>query len=65
MGKRTIVNSDDCIGCGMCEAACPEVFKLEDNISTVIKPLGGNEDAIKTAAWHCPQNCITLDETRS
>ena len=31
------VNRDNCIGCGACEAICPEVFNLDDDgLSTVI-----------------------------
>ncbi|MDD5859205.1 MAG: ferredoxin [Eubacteriales bacterium] len=31
--RRTIMKykvNDECIGCGMCEATCPEVFSLTD-----------------------------------
>ena len=27
---RAFVDQDLCIGCGMCNAACPEVFELND-----------------------------------
>jgi len=28
MGRKVIIDEDECIGCGSCEDICPEVFKL-------------------------------------
>lgn len=28
---KVIINREDCIGCGVCEAVCPEVFRLIDD----------------------------------
>ena len=34
---KVVVNRDNCIGCGACEAICPEVFQLDDEgLSTVV-----------------------------
>ncbi len=30
------VDQEKCIGCGVCEATCPEVFRLGDDKSQVI-----------------------------
>lgn len=59
---KAIVDHDTCIGCGMCESICPEVFKLVDSKSTVIqKPVAPeNEAAAKNAAESCPVAAITL-----
>ena len=27
--------NEDCTGCGLCEATCPEVFELEDDVAVV------------------------------
>jgi ferredoxin len=59
---KAIVDQDTCIGCGMCENICPEVFKLEDSKSTVIqKPVAPeNQETAKQAAESCPVSAITL-----
>ena len=64
MGKRVYIIAEDCTGCGMCETTCPEVFQLdeENDISIVILPEGGPEDAIKAAIVHCPGGCIHWEE---
>ena len=63
MNKRVIVNDDDCVGCGACEAICPEVFKLDDSgKAKVIKPEGGPEDLIEESIEACPVSCIHWEE---
>jgi ferredoxin len=64
LNKKVIINEDDCIGCGSCEAICPEVFKLDSKKgkSTVIRPEGGPNDLIEEAMEACPVSCISLVE---
>lgn len=33
---KAAVNEELCIGCGICEALCPKVFKIENGKSKVI-----------------------------
>jgi ferredoxin len=59
--KRTVyLIEEECIGCGMCEDLCPEVFRLnpETNTAEIIKPEGGPEDPIQEAIDSCPVECI-------
>ena len=60
MAKIVYVEEDECIGCGTCEAICPEVFKLDASKgkSQVMKPSGGPEDLIGEAIEACPVSCI-------
>ena len=54
------IRAEDCTGCGMCEVTCPEMFKLVDDIATVLHPEGldGHERAITTSINHCLGSCI-------
>ncbi len=59
------VNADVCIGCGLCEATCPEVFKLNDkDISEVIVDTvpPGAKASCREAAGNCPVHAISLEE---
>ncbi len=60
MSKRVYIDEDECIGCGLCEEICPEVFKLNEEAdkAEVIKPEGGPEELIEEAIGTCPVDCI-------
>lgn len=63
MAIKNVVIEDGCISCGVCEAAAPEVFEMED--VAVVKP-GVNyseyEEQIKEAIETCPVEVIVVDE---
>lgn len=53
------VIEENCIGCGACEAICPQVFELVDGVSTVIKENQDNEkDSVLEALEACPTEAI-------
>ena len=56
------VDKDLCIGCSLCVATCPEVFKMEDDkaiafVSVVPKAA---EESCKKATDECPVTAIIL-----
>ena len=59
------VNKDLCIGCGACQAVCPEVFEIEDDglahSFVDVVPQEVEEDAID-AKEGCPTSAIEEDE---
>ncbi len=57
------VDQDLCVGCGACEATCPEVFKLSDDKSQVILNPVPEEfiDAAIEAEDGCPVGAISHD----
>lgn len=56
------VDIELCIGCGLCEENCPEVFKLDDNgISQVIGDCEENIDCCQEATDNCPTEAITIE----
>ena len=59
------VNKDNCIGCGACEAICPEVFQLnDDGLSTVICDDFSKieKNKIEEALESCPTSAIEEDK---
>ena len=62
---KPVVDRDLCIGCGLCEDICPEVFQLrDDGYAYVIdeNPDPGLYDCARDACDSCPVDAITLDE---
>lgn len=60
--KATV--NEDCIGCGMCEGTCPDVFALNDDgvaEAQVEEVPADAEDSAQEAADNCPVSAIELD----
>jgi len=59
---RVLIDSNECIGCGVCAQICPDVFVLDEDagIAKVIKPEGS--DCAQESADSCPVSCITIEE---
>jgi len=70
---KVFIDREDCIGCGVCEALCPEVFKLlEDGKSGIVEKyrrgsLGegevGNDltSCVENARDSCPVEVIKTE----
>ncbi|MBX5328415.1 MAG: ferredoxin [Candidatus Bathyarchaeota archaeon] len=68
---KVTINREGCIGCGVCEALCPEVFKLlEDTKSSIVEkyrkgsPSEGEVDdslgaCVESAKTSCPVEVIS------
>ena len=60
---KVVVNRDNCIGCGACEALCPEVFQIDDEgLSTVISNENLDEAKVTEAVEGCPTGAISKEE---
>lgn len=60
---KAVVDPDLCIGCGLCEDTCPEVFRLmDDGLAHVIDedPPAETYSDIEGAAELCPVAAITV-----
>ncbi len=57
------VDSDVCIGCGLCAEICPEVFRMEDDKAVVHVPDVPREVEAncEKAAEDCPVTAITVE----
>jgi ferredoxin len=59
---KAIVNEDTCIGCGLCESVCPEVFKMNGDKAVVyVNPVPAQAEAsCKQAVDECPVVAISI-----
>ena len=59
---KVVVNRDNCIGWGACEALCPEIFQIDDEgLSTVINKEEVKEELVEKvteAIESCPTSAI-------
>jgi ferredoxin len=64
MGKRVVIDDDECVGCESCVELCPDIFGLNEDTekAEVLKPEGGDEDCIEEAIESCPVECIDWEE---
>jgi len=55
---------DGCIGCGMCESNCPNVFRMtDDGIAEVFAmPEPADEGDAQEAANNCPVSVINVSD---
>jgi len=62
---KVIVDHDECIGDGICENICPEVFEVrDDGLAYVIAFEGTPEilEKIEEAIDECPTSAISMEE---
>lgn len=59
-----VVDANECIGCGSCEAVCPEVFRLNDEgkAEAYAEVTDELKDTAQEAIDICPVKCIAWDE---
>lgn len=60
---KPVVDREKCIGCGMCEETCPEVYKLgDDGIAYVLVQSPGHEqyDCAQEGCEICPVDAIDI-----
>ena len=57
--KTPVVESEQCISCGLCVSICPAVFKFGGSgTSECFDPAGASEAEIQSAIDGCPVQCI-------
>ncbi|MCX7926773.1 MAG: ferredoxin [Candidatus Omnitrophica bacterium] len=59
MAKVT-VDSSTCVGCGLCEQECPEVFKVEGDGIAHVKQQSCSVHDVKKVAQQCPVQAIKV-----
>lgn len=58
------IESASCVGCGSCEAICPDIFSINNHgiAHAISETTEQYRAAIKDAIKMCPTKCIFLDE---
>ncbi len=58
------IDRSGCIGCGLCEETCPEVFRMaDDGLAEVYSDVDeSNEETAQEAADSCPVSVITIEK---
>ncbi|MFZ2356307.1 MAG: ferredoxin [Candidatus Omnitrophota bacterium] len=59
MAKVT-VDAATCVGCGLCEQSCPEVFEVQGDGVAHLKSQVCPQHNLKEIAEQCPVNCINV-----
>lgn len=56
---KVVVNKDTCIGCGACQAICPEVFEVDEVAEALIDEIPADlEESVRDAVDGCPVSAI-------
>ena len=65
MTMKVIVDEEKCMGCGVCESTCPEVFEMGDDNKAKVKldpVLPALEASCREATQGCPEEAIRIEE---
>lgn len=60
---KAVVNQSICIGCGLCEQTCPEVFSMDSDMKAIAIPgeiPPQHRDAAQRAREQCPVDAISI-----
>lgn len=62
--KKFKIDRSGCIGCGLCEQTCPEVFRMEDDgkAEAYAPSKEANVADAEEAMENCPASVISEDE---
>lgn len=59
MAKVT-VDASTCVGCGLCEQSCPEVFEVQGDGIAHVKAQSCSEHNLQEVAQQCPVDAIKV-----
>lgn len=59
---KVVVDAGTCVGCGLCEQACPEVFEVRGDGIAYVKAQSCSIHDLKETAGQCPVNAIQVTD---
>lgn len=61
---KYVIDKEICIGCGLCQSICPEVFSVGEDEKATAKEIipKAAEDSAKEAMESCPVAAITEEK---
>ena len=60
MAEKIIIDQELCIGCGVCENLCPEVFELQDDGKA--KVINNENCDCEEVVNNCPVGAIKIEK---
>ncbi len=57
---KVVVDASTCVGCGLCEQNCHDVFQVKDDGIAYVKSQTCDSCDLKEVAGICPVNAITV-----
>ena len=57
---KVSVDTATCVGCGLCEQSCPEVFEVQGDGIAHVKAQGCATHNLREVAEQCPVNAIKV-----
>lgn len=58
--SKVVVDAATCVGCGLCEQNCPEVFEVKEDGIAHVKAHACSVHDLKDVASQCPVNAIVV-----
>lgn len=59
--SKVSVDASTCVGCGLCEQACPEVFQVRDGGLAHVKAQSCATHNLPQIAQQCPVKAIKIE----
>lgn len=57
---KVSVDTSTCVGCGLCEQSCPEVFEVQGDGIAHVKAQSCSQHNLTEVAEQCPVNSIKV-----
>jgi ferredoxin len=57
---KVVVDGSTCVGCGLCEQSCPEVFEMQGDGIAHVKAQACSQHNLQEVSEQCPVNAIKV-----